>query len=346
MMKKVLASFGVLALMGGLAIGAQRVNSSTAAPIGIFEGELEHSYETVEALTKGAPVIVVGEVTGSIAKPYENLPFTEATLKVTQVVKGSVNVGSTINVLETGGMWVGKAKGDSAAKAQPREVTFEGIPIMRVGEKYILFLEPYTGPITSNAFVTLGVYQGKMKVGANGAVQFTGRKDQLDESMFAAHQAVNGQAVAAVIADIQRNLKGGGTEASATYMPKAPSAASGRNVSGSNSQVSLSPGAFGAADIVAKLESKGLMAKATGEKIKELFGANSAEVLIAEGITIQAYVFADAASADKAFQSATNPQAHTIEWSAEPHFAKLGNLLITVVTDDKATADKITGALQ
>jgi hypothetical protein len=101
-----------------------------------------------------------------------------------------------------------------------------------------------------------------------------------------------------------------------------------------------------AADLVAKLQAKGWKAKLTGEQIPPLFGAKSAEVVSADGIMVQVYVFEDVAAADQGFKMASDPQAHTVQWAANPHFVRTENLLVTIVTNDEAAAGKITAALQ
>lgn len=69
---------------------------------------------------------------------------------------------------------------------------------MRPGERYLLFLVPYNGPIASGAYAVLGVVQGKFRIGTDARVSFEGSVQRLPE--FATHRELEGRPLAEVLA--------------------------------------------------------------------------------------------------------------------------------------------------
>jgi hypothetical protein len=75
-----------------------------------------------------------------------------------------------------------------------------------------------------------------------------------------------------------------------------------------------------------------------------MFGAQSGELVRADGLAIQVYAFPDAGAAEQGLRAAReNP---VVNWAAKPRFVRSGNLVLTVVTDDEPTAARIVAALQ
>lgn len=101
------------------------------------------------------------------------------------------------------------------------------------------------------------------------------------------------------------------------------------------------PESLSLSDLLTRLEVQGLQAQATGETVPPILGATRGELLLAEGMPVQVYLFTSADAASNAFR-----QAHTLSWSAEPHFVRTGNLFITIVSDDRAKAVRIMEALR
>ncbi len=174
-----------------------------------MHGELAEDFQTLGELVSAAPVIVLARVLESRDAPYGNLPFTVLTIEVEQAFKGAVAAGGRLTVVETGGLLRGSSKIDPGQYAPPAEMAFAGVPVMKVGERWLLFLGSYDpGPVATNAYSVKGVFQGKLKVGGDGRMVFTGPADRIQEPVFAVPAYVNGRALPEVIADITSALFG------------------------------------------------------------------------------------------------------------------------------------------
>jgi hypothetical protein len=103
------------------------------------------------------------------------------------------------------------------------------------------------------------------------------------------------------------------------------------------------PGLLDVPDVVARLRAAGLGADRTDEPIVSIFGGECAEVVRVNGLAVQVYRYATPAEAQQVLESA--PQK-PISWVGRPHFARLDNLFVTVVTDDEALASRIVASLQ
>jgi len=53
---------------------------------------------------------------------------------------------------------------ETGGQIDNKEYSIEGNDVLRENEKAILFLEKYEGPVAEDAYVVLGVYQGKFKI--------------------------------------------------------------------------------------------------------------------------------------------------------------------------------------
>lgn len=99
--------------------------------------------------------------------------------------------------------------------------------------------------------------------------------------------------------------------------------------------------------VAAKYRQMGLSdARETGEVIPALFGATAGGVVSVGRQNIQVYVFGTEAEAEKAAKTASDPQAHTVEWAAKPHIIAVGNLAITIITNDEDLAHKLEAWLR
>lgn len=154
--------------------------------------------------------------------------------------------------------------------------------------------------------------------------------------------------VAVLVAVFSSGCNGGGMAgAPAATHTKGASQADHASPGGNpNPPLPTQPGSLGVADVVTKLQAKGLEARATGEKVKELFGALRVEVVVADGTPIQVYVCNDVAAAEQALRTASDPQANTVSWAITPQFMRMGNLMITVASENRSAVARIVGALQ
>lgn len=130
---------------------------------------LEKSYNTLGELTSDAEEILEIKVLNQETKTYLDVPFTISTAIVKSTVKGVVNEGDSIKIIETGGEYTPI---DKNGKEFPKaNLKFNGIEVLAKNEHAILFLEKFVGPQVEGAYVPLGVYQGKFKVISGEAVQ-------------------------------------------------------------------------------------------------------------------------------------------------------------------------------
>lgn len=82
--------------------------------------------------------------------------FTLSKVNVNKIFKGDSELeNTTINLLE---------------------LSFLDIKIDKGNGKFLLFLKPYEGPITSSAFVVTGVYQGRFKYNDEGNITYDAEK--------------------------------------------------------------------------------------------------------------------------------------------------------------------------
>jgi hypothetical protein len=89
------------------------------------------SYRSVAELARDATLVIVGTANGATTESLGGIPFTTTSVEVVRVLSGDAAVGATIPVHQTGG---------------PGIVSPELPPVMRPGQRYLLFLEPFTGP--------------------------------------------------------------------------------------------------------------------------------------------------------------------------------------------------------
>ncbi len=116
---------------------------------------LSEHFDTLNDLKQGATNIVEVEVLDHYVVTQGDMPFTISNVKTLTSIKGDTKKDDKIKVIETG------------------DTSFGGINVMQAGEHLILFVKPFVGPQVTGAYVILGVWQGKFKVGkgSNGKVE-------------------------------------------------------------------------------------------------------------------------------------------------------------------------------
>lgn len=123
-------------------------------------------YETLEELTNSSDI--VAEIVPGDSKQlieYKNAKFTLIDTKIKDIFVGNSSLNnSTIKVLELGDYQVGDTQ------------------LVQSGERYLIFLRKYVGSVTSEeAYVPVGVYQGKLKIIDDQTLVFEGGGD-IDEN--------------------------------------------------------------------------------------------------------------------------------------------------------------------
>ena len=124
---------------------------------------VKERFETLSDLTDRATNIVeVSILDKAETVEYGQVFFTISQAKVLSSLKGDITPNTEIRIIETGG-----------SMPNGQEFKFNGIPVVKKGEHLFLFVEKYVGPVAQNAYVPLGVYQGKFKVQGDNVIQQT-----------------------------------------------------------------------------------------------------------------------------------------------------------------------------
>ncbi len=193
-MRKVISasvSAFVVVICVGLAMsGGVPPQASTA-----LEGSLLRSYSSVTELAQASELIVVGTVIATDARPFVNMPFSVARVQISEIVKGEGR--RTVNVLQTGGLFPRSSKTSS-----PTEGVF-GQRVARQGERYILFLYRYEGPVADDAYMALGEFQGRFLLDRTNRVSFNGNVDNLASPQYEVLRAVQGRSASEVLAEVR-----------------------------------------------------------------------------------------------------------------------------------------------
>lgn len=129
-------------------------NQSQGQKIINVSGDVSRWYDSFSELEKDADVIVEVEIENIDTILFSDVVFSVSSAKVTNVLKGEYTE-KTINILETGGIYKGQ------------EYVFEENPVSKKNQKQLLYLVRYVGPIHDDAYVILGVYQGKFNIDKN-----------------------------------------------------------------------------------------------------------------------------------------------------------------------------------
>lgn len=162
----------------------------------IVAGEIEGLPTVIAAETE---LIIVARATGSEAKLVSNGPLelatTRSTLQIEQTLKGAVPPGESVVVIEAGGTYRprvynpiepttenpfgkppvdGGVEGTDYTRGEEVESRILGVPVIKAGERVLVFLKAYEGPLSGDAYVVQGVFQGKMTVTDDGVLDFPG----------------------------------------------------------------------------------------------------------------------------------------------------------------------------
>lgn len=114
------------------------------------DSKLAYFDVSLEQLFEFSPIIVECDVTGDNIKfKYENIDFVKTDIvikKVLRDINSMLNNKNTITILQS---------------------DTEDIPVIKKGEKLILFLSEYEGPIIDNSYVIKGAQYGVLKIKDN-----------------------------------------------------------------------------------------------------------------------------------------------------------------------------------
>lgn len=106
--------------------------------------KLDYNASNLSSLINDSDYIILADVSKDRSMvTYGEVDFVITNTKVKQSLKGSVNDKDIVRILQT-------------------DYTNED-PLLTKGDTVLLFLEKYDGPITENAYVIKGLYQGNYK---------------------------------------------------------------------------------------------------------------------------------------------------------------------------------------
>ncbi|BFH18117.1 hypothetical protein WJ0W_004957 [Paenibacillus melissococcoides] len=128
----------------------QGINASSLKEIKL-SGDVVHQYESINELFSKSEVVAEVEVDAVKSTLYGGVVFSLAKANVKNVQKGLIP-NNNLTILETGGIY------------NNQRYIFEENPSFVNGERAIVFLKKYKGPIDNDAYVILGAYQGKFKL--------------------------------------------------------------------------------------------------------------------------------------------------------------------------------------
>jgi len=115
---------------------------SCSLPNQVGDAELVENYGSIDDLIMDSPIIVIGTVDSKNDEfIYSEVTFALTKFKVETIIRGVVS--DNINILQT------KIYED---------------PLLKKGDKMVLFLVQYEGPVTEDAYRMKGLYQGQYKI--------------------------------------------------------------------------------------------------------------------------------------------------------------------------------------
>jgi len=182
-MKKLMIGITVTAVMGlagcntpGNYFGEQKNVSGTKSNVetsnSLSQGEARshdsldivptEMFKNIEELAKHSPIVIVGQIkSDSKSFEYSSATFFESQIQVKNIyrdTKANLTKNQNITLLQN----------------DINEVD----PIVKKGEKVLLFLKKYDGPVIKNAYRIVGLYQGHFKVDNSGKLVTVGNSNE------------------------------------------------------------------------------------------------------------------------------------------------------------------------
>ena len=161
--------------------------SDTTYPEALTHGMYDHLFKSVEDLYKGSDLVAEVKITGQ--ENVEGITVssveTRSTAEIKQVLKGSDDLKSVV-ITESGGIGdmskvaTEKPGLDAQVPHSKIEITREGVPVMKKGHTYIVFLKKLKD---QDGYIVSGSVQGKVRIDEStnkGAI--TASKENYDEN--------------------------------------------------------------------------------------------------------------------------------------------------------------------
>lgn len=164
--KKIIGVVSLLVIaVFGLGVGIQTgPEPERHAPASL----MDHYRSLKDMKSKSVVVIEVQGTSEPSYLTYGGAKFSTSQVRVVKTIKSPSKLdGKGLRILET---------------VQFKGAALGPTPLIKNGDHYLLFLEPYQGPITTDAYVIKGVWQGKLKVKTgNGELEYIGPNGETQE---------------------------------------------------------------------------------------------------------------------------------------------------------------------
>jgi|GEM_PF-580875 hypothetical protein len=146
-----------------------KINASDSAPQVQRSLSLTDEFRSIQELRDRAELIALVSVKSTKSLTVSGVTFTLSESEIKEVFKGDAPQ-RVINILETGGI---DGKGNM--------ISYSDNPVFQRNDQAVVFLERYVGDVAKDAYVILGVYQGKFRVvDEDKLIPSTGVSDQLE----------------------------------------------------------------------------------------------------------------------------------------------------------------------
>jgi hypothetical protein len=144
-------------------------NAPDSAPQVQRSLSLTDEFRSIQELRDRAELIALVSVKSTKSLTVSGVTFTLSESEIKEVFKGDAPQ-RVINILETGGI---DGKGNM--------ISYSDNPVFQRNDQAVVFLERYVGDVAKDAYVILGVYQGKFRVvDEDKLIPSTGVSDQLE----------------------------------------------------------------------------------------------------------------------------------------------------------------------
>lgn len=147
-------------LLVGCSQNNKQTNEDSAgelAPLDYSLMDLANTYPSLTELSGDSTLIAEVNINGKTEDiSYEGANFVINMAEVVDVIKGDPSLkGSNINILEVKSFSINRTK---------------------TTDHFILFFQKYEGPVTDDAYVITGVYQGKYNINENNTISYDADK--------------------------------------------------------------------------------------------------------------------------------------------------------------------------
>lgn len=143
-------------------VNVSYVQSQDEHAVGSLDIVPSEIFNNVNELAESSPIVIVGQVKSDRKSfEYSSVTFFESRIQVKDIYRdteGKLNKNGTITLLQND--------------------IYEVDPVVKKGEKVLLFLKKYEGPVIADAYRIIGLYQGHYKVSNEGKLVAVGNQKE------------------------------------------------------------------------------------------------------------------------------------------------------------------------